>query len=48
MNISFIRLINDKKLRQSMLRKGSCWDNTPQESFFGHMKDEIFDFDTIQ
>lgn len=38
---SFIRLINDKDLRQSMSRKGNCWDNAPQESFFGHMKDEI-------
>ena len=24
-----------------MSRKGNCWDNEPQESFFGHMKDEI-------
>ena len=23
-----------------MSRKGNCWDNAPQESFFGHMKDE--------
>jgi transposase InsO family protein len=38
---SFIRLVNDKDLRQSMSRKGNCWDNAPQESFFGHMKDEI-------
>ena len=21
--------------------KGNCWDNVPQESFFGDMKDEI-------
>ena len=26
-----------------MSRKGNCWDNAPQESFFGHMKDEIRD-----
>lgn len=38
---SFIRIVNDKELRQSMSRKGNCWDNAPQESFFGHMKDEI-------
>lgn len=38
---SFIQLLKDKKLRQSMSRKGNCWDNAPQESFFGHMKDEI-------
>jgi len=24
-----------------MSRRGNCWDNGPQESFFGHMKDEI-------
>lgn len=28
-------------LRRSMSRKGNCWDNAPQESFFGHMKDLI-------
>lgn len=38
---SFIQLVNNKELRQSMSRKGNCWDNAPQESFFGHMKDEI-------
>lgn len=27
--------------RQSMSRKGNCWDNAPMESFFGHMKDEV-------
>lgn len=37
----FIRLVKDSGLRQSMSRKGNCWDNAPQESFFGHMKDEI-------
>ena len=25
---------------QSMSRRGNCWDNAPQESFFGHLKDE--------
>lgn len=24
-----------------MSRRGNCWDNAPQESFFGHMKDEM-------
>ena len=38
---SFIQLVNDFNLRQSMSRKANCWDNAPQESFFGHMKDEI-------
>ncbi len=27
-------------LKQSMSRRGNCWDNAPQESFFGHFKDE--------
>lgn len=40
-SIGFVKLVKDKKLRQSMSRKGNCWDNAPQESFFGHMKDEI-------
>ena len=26
-----------------MSRRGNCRDNAPQESFFGHMKDEIGD-----
>ncbi len=38
---SFIQLIKDYNLRQSMSRKANCWDNAPQESFYGHMKDEI-------
>ncbi len=40
-SISFRQLLKDKELRQSMSRRGNCWDNAPQESFFGHMKDEI-------
>lgn len=26
-----------------MSRRGSCWDDVPQESFFGHIKDHIKD-----
>lgn len=37
----FIQLIKDSELRQSMSRRANCWDNAPQESFFGHVKDEI-------
>ena len=37
----FIQIVKDAELRQSMSRRGNCWDNAPQESFFGHMKDEI-------
>lgn len=38
---TFIRIIEDNELRRSMSRRGNCWDNSPQESFFGHMKDHI-------
>lgn len=37
----FIQIVKNSKLRQSMSRRGNCWDNAPQESFFGHMKDEL-------
>lgn len=40
-SVAFRKLLEDKKFRQSMSRRGNCWDNAPQESFFGHMKDEI-------
>ncbi|MCD6323421.1 MAG: IS3 family transposase [Clostridiales bacterium] len=40
-SVQFIQLIKDSELRQSMSRKANCWDNAPQESFYGHMKDEI-------
>lgn len=42
-SFQFIRLVKDSNLRQSMSRRGNCWDNAPQESFFGHMKDELAD-----
>ena len=38
---AFIARLRDASFIQSMSRKGNCWDNSPQESFFGHMKDEI-------
>ena len=40
---AFIQKLKDAKFVQSMSRRGNCWDNSPQESFFGHMKDEIAD-----
>ena len=39
----FREIVKDSNLRQSMSRRGNCWDNAPQESFFGHMKDHIMD-----
>lgn len=40
-SLKFIQLVKNNDLRQSMSRRGNCWDNAPQESFFGHMKDEL-------
>lgn len=39
---TFQSLVKSFKLRQSMSRRGNCWDNAPQESFFGHFKDEAY------
>ena len=37
----FHDLMEDLNFIRSMSRRATCWDNAPQESFFGHMKDEI-------
>lgn len=37
----FHKLLKKYNIDQSMSRRGNCWDNAPQESFFGHMKDEL-------
>jgi transposase InsO family protein len=39
---TFQRLLEKYGLGQSMSRRGNCWDNAPQESFFGHFKDEAY------
>lgn len=39
--VLFKDLLKNNNIRQSMSRKANCWDNAPQESFHGHMKDEI-------
>ena len=38
----FQALLKKNELGQSMSRRGNCWDNAPQESFFGHFKDEAY------
>ena len=43
----FQKLLKTHNLGQSMSRRGNCWDNAPQESFFGHMKDDL-DFSICQ
>jgi len=37
----FQQVVKEMGLRQSMSRRGNCWDNAPIESFFGHFKDEV-------
>lgn len=36
----FQELVAELGFVQSMSKRGNCWDNAPQESFFGHFKDE--------
>ena len=40
-NPSYINLVRELKMIQSMSGKGKCIDNAPIESFFGHLKDEL-------
>ena len=40
-SLKSIQLVESRELCRSMSRRGNCWDNAPQESFFGHMKDEL-------
>lgn len=37
----FRQKLKELKIIQSMSRKGNCIDNSPIESFFGHLKDEL-------
>ena len=36
----FQAAVSEREPDQSMSRRGNCWDNAPQEAFFGHFKDE--------
>ncbi len=42
--------LKQNNIGQSMSRRGNCWDNAPQESFWGHLKDEsnIKDCETFE
>ena len=35
------RMLAEKGVRQSMSRKGNCYDNSVMENFFGHLKSEL-------
>jgi transposase InsO family protein len=37
----FRELLDRYRIRQSMSRKGDCWDNAPMESFFHSLKTEL-------
>jgi putative transposase len=38
---SYRELLKRHAIRQSMSRKGNCWDNAPMESFFHTLKTEL-------
>src|SRR5450432_3903771 len=38
---AYRELLNRHAIRQSMSRKGNCWDNAPMESFFHTLKTEL-------
>ena len=42
-SLSYQNRLEIENILCSMSRRGNCHDNAPQESFFGHMKDELFD-----
>ena len=39
-SVKFIDLLKSLEIRQSMSRRGNCWDNAPQESWFNSFKHE--------
>ena len=40
-SITYQELLKENGIIQSMSRRGNCWDNAPQESFFAIMKTEM-------
>ena len=44
----FRRLLWANKLRQSMSRKGDCWDNAVSESFFATLEKELLALQPLQ
>ena len=37
----YVAMLKGKGVRQSMSRKGNCYDNAVMENFFGHLKSEL-------
>ena len=45
------RMLEEKGIKQSMSRKGNCYDNSVMENFFGHLKSELLylqEFDSME
>ena len=45
------QMLAEKGIRQSMSRKGNCYDNSVMENFFGHLKSELLylqKFDSLE
>lgn len=40
-SIKYQDLLSKQKITQSMSRRGNCWDNAPQESFYAILKTEL-------
>ncbi len=38
---AYVAMLKEKGIRQSMSRKGNCYDNAVMENFFGHLKSEL-------
>ena len=38
---NYRQILDEHRIRQSMSRKGDCWDNAPMESFFHTLKTEL-------
>ncbi len=55
-NKDYVDLLKELKVKQSMSRRGNCWDNAKAESFFSHykcetiyiMKNKIKDLNDVQ
>ena len=40
-SLFLVKILADKGVKQSMSRKGNCYDNSVMENFFGHLKSEL-------
>ena len=47
----YVQMLTAKGVRQSMSRKGNCYDNSVMENFFGHIKSELLylqEFESVE